>query len=96
MQAIQESKVKSPVLDDISSIFLKHLSDNRFEDLLEITNQSFLTSYVPKSWKIGMILSILKPGKPKSKIILPAGCLALLRGKGSRMCGIKKITICYK
>ena len=67
-RAIQESKVKSPGIDGITFHFLKNLPENRLQELLNIINQSFMTGNVPQSWKLGMVIPILKPGKPKNNI----------------------------
>ena len=47
---------------------IKRLPLYRIEELLTIANQSFKTEYVPNSWKVGMIIPILKPGKDKRDI----------------------------
>ena len=68
LYAIQRSKDGSPGIDCISNLFLKNLPLNRLKELQNIINQSFITGIVPKCWKMGMVIPILKPGKPKGNI----------------------------
>ena len=65
---IQEAKNKSTGYDEISNKFIKRLPLSRIEKSLTIANQGFKTGYVHSSWKVGMVIPILKPGKDKHDI----------------------------
>ena len=53
--------------DEIHNQFLKHLPDDRVEDLLGILNRIWRFSQFPDEWKLALIVPILKEGKePKN------------------------------
>ena len=66
--AVEIAKSKSPGIDEITAVLLKNLPVNMMNELLSIINESFNTGYVPKSWKLGVIVPILKGGKSRRDI----------------------------
>ena len=64
-KAIRKMKRKgAPGADDIPPAFLKELGPNALTELLEIFNDSFLHADIPQAWRHGIIIPILKAGKP--------------------------------
>jgi hypothetical protein len=55
---------KSPGLDSIENIVIKHLPFKCIIFLVKIFNSCLLTSTFPDSWKVAKIIPIKKPGKP--------------------------------
>ncbi|XP_052739677.1 RNA-directed DNA polymerase from mobile element jockey isoform X2 [Bicyclus anynana] len=58
--AVQDS---SPGEDGIPYSFLKNLTVNGKQHLLDLLNNIFITGNIPQSWKTQIIIPILKPGK---------------------------------
>ena len=54
--------------DQIPPTFLKNLGSKGLQFLLEMFNESFKTAVIPQAWKSGVIIPILKAGKPASKL----------------------------
>ena len=52
--------------DEVPPIFLKSLGP--LDELLEVCNPSFLYGYCPNIWWVATIISLLRAGKPVSKI----------------------------
>ena len=63
--ALRMAKNTTPGEDGIPCSLLKKLDGETKENLLQIYNQSFHTGMIPQSWKIGIVIPILKPEKPK-------------------------------
>jgi endonuclease/exonuclease/phosphatase family metal-dependent hydrolase len=53
--------------DKISNGIIKRMPDQLISQLIRIFEQCLLLSYFPKNWKIGKVISILKPGKDPSE-----------------------------
>jgi ribonuclease HI len=53
----------APGKDEVHNSFLKTLTDEHYDALLTLYNQSFQLGILPASWKEGIVLPILKPGK---------------------------------
>lgn len=66
-EVLHSLKDKSPGHDLISNKILKECHSSYKNELLSIFNQSIRTGDVPKVWKLGYIILILKPTKPKEK-----------------------------
>jgi ribonuclease HI len=62
-RAMRRMKMTTPGRDEIHNSFLKALSDEHKDSILTLYNQSFQLGILPNSWKEGIILPILKPGK---------------------------------
>ena len=68
-QAIRKMRRKgAPGGDDIPPAFLKELGPKALVELLEIFNDSFLHADIPQFWRHGIIIPILKAGKPASDV----------------------------
>ena len=65
--ALNQTKNSSPGSDEISYSMLKALNSNEIDELLALLNQSWQTGNIPKSWKTGTVIPILKPRKPKDQ-----------------------------
>ena len=64
-QAIRKMRRKgAPGADDIPPAFLKELGPKALAELLEIFNDSFLHADIPQFWRHGIIIPVLKAGKP--------------------------------
>ena len=63
LHAIKICKEKSPGLDCVSNILIKHMHMQNIKELLNIVNQSYMTGQVPECWKLGIVVPVLKPGK---------------------------------
>ena len=63
LNAVAHLKPTCPGEDLIHNKFLKNLSDEYFDLLLDIFNSSFSTGEIPTSWKSSLILPIPKPDK---------------------------------
>ena len=61
----KSSKALGP--DGISMVMLKQLDTSGVEYLTKILNLSPATHIVPETWKMGRVVSLLKPGKDASK-----------------------------
>jgi hypothetical protein len=59
-------RLTSPGGDDIHDSFLKALGCEHHGSILTLFNQSFQLGILPTSWKEGIVLPILKPGKDPS------------------------------
>ncbi|EPY19163.1 hypothetical protein STCU_09590 [Strigomonas culicis] len=67
-QALSELKLLSaPGPDQIHGIALRHLPLMAKRALLHLFNRSAARCIVPKSWKVGEIIPLLKAGKPADK-----------------------------
>ena len=58
----------APGCDDIPPAFLKELGPKGLKELLEICNLSFENADVPQVWRHGVIIPLLKRGKPASEV----------------------------
>ena len=58
----------APVSDDIPPAFLMELGTKGRTELLKICNLSFTDANVPQIWRHGVIIPLLKRGKPASNI----------------------------
>jgi hypothetical protein len=65
-RAVRCVRMTSPGEDNIHNGFLKALECKYHESLLTLFNQSFQLGMLPSSWKEGVVLPILKPGKDPS------------------------------
>jgi len=54
---------KAPGLDGVHAEFLRHLTPTALRYLHRMVNISVTTGYVPRSWRTGVIIPLLKPGK---------------------------------
>jgi len=61
--AISNLKNSSPGEDDIHNLFLKNMSEDYVANYLKMFNKSWQEECVPNSWKVGLMIPILKPGK---------------------------------
>ena len=59
------SKALGP--DELSPLMLKHIGLNGMSFLANLYTNVLKTSMVPKLWKVGKIVPLLKPGKPADK-----------------------------
>ena len=66
--ALRASKSTTPGEDGIPCSLLKYLNEQTLSDLLQLYNQSFHTGVIPQNWKLGIVIPILKPDKPKEKV----------------------------
>ena len=57
-------KNTAPGIDEISNVLLKQLPTNIKQELLDVVNQSYISGNIPIEWKTGLVVPILKPGKP--------------------------------
>ncbi len=58
----------SPGHDEISYLFFKHSPANVINYCLNIINKSWITNYIPDSWKLAIIKPVLKPSKNRGDI----------------------------
>jgi len=58
----------APGCDDIPPAFLKELGPKGLNELLTICNLSFTDADVPQVWRHGVIIPLLKRGKPASEV----------------------------
>ena len=92
--AIRSAKNSSPGLDQVTAILIKNLPDNMILELLDIINESYNTGYVPDSFKIGIIVPILKPGKSDKEISYrPITLLTCISKIDSENCS-KAVKVC--
>ena len=68
LDAVNMTKHTSPGLDEIPNSFIKNFPPNVMQEYITMVNQSFSTGVMPDSWKVGAVVPIVKPGKPKSDI----------------------------
>lgn len=66
--ALRGLRNTSPGGDDIPYSFLSALDDSQSAALLSLFNASFHLGVLPESWKAGIVLPILKPGKDPSSL----------------------------
>ena len=81
--ALSSLNNSSPGFDSIPNALIKELPYVTKVELLDIFNQSFNTGVIPQSWKLGTVIPILKPGKPKEitisyRLITLLSCLGKL------------------
>ena len=62
-KALSQCHDSSPGPDDIPYAFLRHLSENAFNFLLNLYNLIWSTGDFPSSWGVAIVLPIPKPGK---------------------------------
>jgi hypothetical protein len=62
-RAIKSSKNTAPGHDGIPNVFFFKLPQECLTDLLSLYNSSLFSANVPWSWKLGVWIPILKPGK---------------------------------
>ena len=63
-RTIKQLKNSSAVgIDNVSNIHLKHLGPHGIQSLTNIVNYSYAHCIIPDIWKIGKIITILKPNK---------------------------------
>ena len=68
-RALQHMKARAAGGEDgIAPRFLKALGPVARQFLLDCFNNSWLTGYCPQSWRNGVIIPLLKSGKPASKV----------------------------
>ena len=65
-KALSSFKTKSSGTDDIPAHYLEKMSPSLLPDILEIMNQSLMTSVFPHAWKQAIIIPIPKIPKPTS------------------------------
>jgi len=65
---LRNLKNSTPGHDNISNRMLRKCSSSYKAELLSIFNYSLCTGMVPESWKYGLIVLILKPGKPREDV----------------------------
>lgn len=58
----------APGADDIPPAFLKELGPKALGELLELFNICFVSSEIPQQWRHGIIIPLLKAGKPASEV----------------------------
>jgi len=61
--AIVHLKNSCPGVDDVHNLFLKNMPEKYIECYLKMFNVSWIEEKVPESWKVGLMIPILKPGK---------------------------------
>lgn len=66
--SIARLRLTSPGWDRVHNAFLRALSEDHIASVLDLFNQSFQLGVVPASWKSGVVLPILKPGKDPSLV----------------------------
>ncbi|HLO99031.1 MAG TPA: reverse transcriptase family protein, partial [Fimbriimonas sp.] len=66
-KAIKRLKLKAPGYDNISNLLLKRGGPTLRKHLLSLYNASLSCGYVPKCWKIAIIVPLPRPGKDLSK-----------------------------
>jgi hypothetical protein len=66
VRALSCMRMTSPGGDNIHNGFLKALGPEHHGSILTLFNQSFQLGILPTSWKEGVVLPILKPGKDPS------------------------------
>lgn len=65
--ALNKKKSTSPGADTIHYDMLKHLSENCKWLVLKLINKSWTEGKLPDQWKVGTIIPLLKPNKPKNE-----------------------------
>ena len=68
LQAINRSRNTAPGRDGITQKLIKNLPQHTLDDLLYLYRQSYILGIFPAIWKVGLIVPILKPGKPAEKV----------------------------
>ena len=64
VNAINQLKTeKAYGTDEVSNNFIKHLPELKLRQLLGIYKRCWRNGFIPKNWKIGMIIPIAKPMK---------------------------------
>ena len=63
---IKTLKNTSPGHDNIHNLMLKNLSEEYYNRMLRIINDSFNNSFIPPQWKLATIIPIHKPNKPST------------------------------
>jgi ribonuclease HI len=76
----------SPGIDNIPNAFLKYIPPHIIEEVKNMFNISWFSGKLPDTWKTGIIIPILKPGKDQSNIasyrpITLLSCIAKLMEK---------------
>ena len=66
--AMNRIKNTSPGHDSISNQMIKSLHHNYIEEILMLFNQSYCTGVMPRTWKMGQVIPILKANKPQSQV----------------------------
>ena len=67
--AIKKMKRKgAPGADNIPPSFLKEMGPKACSELLAICNKSFAEADIPQMWRHGIIIPLLKHGKPASEL----------------------------
>ena len=66
--AIKKLKNKTPGFDQIHNIFLKKAPLSLLNDILNLFNKSFTYKTIPSSWKVAVIIPIIKPGKKEDNV----------------------------
>ena len=63
-QAMKKLKSRAIGLDLIHNNMLKNLSVNNRAHLLYLLNSLYANEFVPEAWKLTIVISLLKAGKP--------------------------------
>ena len=66
-RAMKRLKSKAVGQDRVHNDMLKNLSPKNRIHLLHLFNSLYANSFVPDSWKIAIIIPLLKPGKPANE-----------------------------
>ena len=67
-ETLQRAKNTAAGKDQISNKMLKILPENIKNELLMIFNKCFTDGVCPSAWKKGLVVPILKPGKPEELV----------------------------
>jgi hypothetical protein len=63
-QALQKIKSKATGFDQIHNIMLTHLSPTNKQNILHLFNSFYANEFVPETWKLAIVIPLLKAGKP--------------------------------
>ena len=66
--AAKQLRATSPGLDDIDNTILKNLPINYASYLLKLFNKSWFSESLPDSWKISLLVPVIKASKDETKI----------------------------
>ena len=66
--ALSNVKNTSPGEDEIPYLLIKNLKVENKREILYMYNTCLQTGYFPDKWKVGLVIPIYKPGKPKDEI----------------------------
>lgn len=66
-QALSKCKNTSPGDDQLCYLMFKHMSKTSLSIVLEFLNKIWGEGVIPQSWKLSVVVPLLKPGKDKSQ-----------------------------